>query len=155
VLGVNSVCNHPWFWLLSIQLILNLIFRSKTRIRTRFFFSIIQPKTNTQIFYLGVDLKMGTEIYTCLWKKWLEPGVDSDPMYQTDTGIDPVLICFWNWNWRFLHKSKNPPDTGENRSMTIHNPQNSGQFHFHHWTKSISTARLQTPLFIKSCSTIG
>jgi hypothetical protein len=56
---------------------------------------------------------------------------------------------------QFLHKSKNPPNTGENRSMIIHNPQNSGQFHFHHWTKSISTARLQTPFFIKSCSRIA
>jgi hypothetical protein len=41
------------------------------------------PRTNTQMFYLCVDLKTGTEIYTCLWKKWLEPGVNSDPIYQT------------------------------------------------------------------------
>jgi hypothetical protein len=46
------------------------------------------------MFYVCVELKMETEIYTYLWKKWLEPGVNSDPMYQTKTGIDPVLICF-------------------------------------------------------------
>jgi hypothetical protein len=51
-------------------------------------------KTKRNRLYLCVNLKMGTEMYTCLWKKWLEPGANSDPMYQTKTEIDPVLICF-------------------------------------------------------------
>ncbi len=92
--GIHFVCNHPWFWLVSIQLILSLIFRSKTRIGTIFLKKLSNPTTNTQMFYLCVDLKMGIEIYTGLWKKWLEPGVNSDPIYQTNTGIDPVPICF-------------------------------------------------------------
>jgi hypothetical protein len=78
------------------------------------------------MFYLCVDLKTGTEIYTCLWKKWLEPGVNADPIYQTNTGIDPVPICILKLELEFLHKSKNAPNTGENRWMTIHNPENSG-----------------------------
>ncbi len=32
---------------------------------TQIYFLIIQPRSNIQMFYLHVDLKMGTEMYTC------------------------------------------------------------------------------------------
>jgi hypothetical protein len=101
------------------------------------------------MFYLCVDLKTGTEIYTCLWQKWLEPGVNSDPIYQTNTGIDPSSNLFLkNWNGSFFIKLKTHP-TLEKTVLwlfIIHNPENSGQFHFHHWTKGAFTPDVKSVL---------